>query len=213
VIALDPGHSGAGGSNTQVPDGRGGTKACNTSGTSTNAGYSEHAFNWDVANKVAAILQEQDIQVLMTRPDDVSGPVCVDVRGTFAQDNGAELMVSIHGDGNANPNVKGYFAIVSNPPLNAAQGQPSVDLANAVLAQLGAAGFTQNAAYPGGLSRRADIAGVSLSTRPVVMFELGEMRNPEEAELMSSDAGRARYAQALAAGILDYMDTHPPFQN
>jgi N-acetylmuramoyl-L-alanine amidase len=209
VVALDPGHGPAGGSSKQVPDGRGGTKDCQTSGTATDAGYAEHAFNYDVALRVRTILQAQSAQVLLTRGDSASEQICVDRRGTFAQDNGADLLVSIHGDGNNDRSVKGFHAIVSSPPLNDAQGQPSLDLANALLARLRAAGFTQNAAYAGGISRRSDIAGVALATKPVVMLELGEMRNPDEAALMSSADGRQRYAEAVAAGIADWLAAHP----
>jgi N-acetylmuramoyl-L-alanine amidase len=208
VVALDPGHGPHGGSNRQVPDGRGGTKACNTSGTATDAGYPEHAFNYDVAVRTRALLEAQGAKVLLTRDDGSNSLVCVDQRGTFAQDNGADLLVSIHGDGNTDRSVKGFFAIVSSPPLNTAQDEPSLALAQAVLDRLNEAGFTQNAAYPGGISRREDIAGVALSTKPVVMFELGEMRNPEEAALMSSEDGRQRYANAVAAGITDWLQSH-----
>jgi N-acetylmuramoyl-L-alanine amidase len=209
VVALDPGHSPAGASSAQVPDGRGGTKNCNTSGTATDDGYPEHAFNYDVAVRVRAWLEARGATVHLSRGDDpAAGPTCVDRRGAFAQDSGAELLVSIHADGNADRSVKGFFAIVSSPPLNQAQGQPSLDLAEAVLERLRAAGFTQNAAYPGGISKRSDIAGVSLSTKPVVMFELGEMRNPDEAAQMASPEGRQRYAEAVAAGIADWLASH-----
>ncbi|MDR2347418.1 MAG: N-acetylmuramoyl-L-alanine amidase [Bifidobacteriaceae bacterium] len=209
VVALDPGHTPSGGSSRQVPDGRGGTKACNTSGTATAAGYPEHEFNYDVALRVRERLQAQGATVLLTRDDDPEAVVCVDQRGTFAQDHGAEALVSIHGDGNDDPAVKGFFAIISSPPLNEAQGAPSVELAEAVLERLRAAGFTQNSAYEGGISRRSDIAGVALATKPVVMFELGEMRNPEEAALMSSPDGRQRYAEAVANGVADWLAAHP----
>jgi N-acetylmuramoyl-L-alanine amidase len=209
VVALDPGHGPAGGSSVQVANGRGGTKDCQTSGTATDAGYPEHEFNYDVAVRAREILQARGAVVHLTRSDAPGEQVCVDKRGTFAQDSGAELLVSIHGDGNADRSVKGFFAIVSSPALNDAQGQPSLDLAEAVLARLRAAGFTQNAAYAGGISRRSDIAGVSLSTKPVVMFELGEMRNPDEAALMSSADGRQRYAEAVAEGIADWLAAHP----
>jgi N-acetylmuramoyl-L-alanine amidase len=151
------------------------------------------------------LLQAHGATVHLTRSDAAGEIICVDQRGTFAQDSGAEVMVSIHGDGNTNRSVKGFFAIVSAPPLNQAQGEPSLELARAVLARLGEAGFTQNAAYRNGISQRSDIAGVALSERPVVMFELGEMRNPDEAALMSSPDGRQRYAEALAAGIADWL--------
>jgi N-acetylmuramoyl-L-alanine amidase len=208
VVALDPGHSPSGGSSRQVPDGRGGAKACNTSGTATDDGYPEHAFNYDVALRVSALLEAQGAAVHLSRTDDPAAVTCVDQRGAFADAVGAEVLVSIHGDGNEDRTVKGFFAIVSSPPLNEAQGAPSLELAEAVLARLRAAGFTQNAAYQGGISRRGDIAGVAFASVPVVMFELGEMRNPEEAALMSSPEGRQRYAQAVASGIADWLSAH-----
>ncbi|MDR1800038.1 MAG: N-acetylmuramoyl-L-alanine amidase [Bifidobacteriaceae bacterium] len=208
VVALDPGHQSGPGSNEQVADGRGGTKACNNSGTSTNAGYPEYEFTWDVVQRIRALLEAQGATVHVTKST-IDELVCVDQRGTFGQDSGSEIMVSIHGDGNSDPNFKGFFGIVSSPPVNDAQGEPSLELARAVLDQLAAAGFTQNPAMPNGIQPRYDIAGVALSEVPVVMFELGEMRNAEEAALMSSEEGRERYAQAVAAGITDYLLAHP----
>ena len=53
-----PGHNGANGANpgiinALVDAGFGQTKPCNTTGTSTNAGYSEHEFTWGVATRAA----------------------------------------------------------------------------------------------------------------------------------------------------------------
>src|SRR5690242_3600524 len=53
VVVLDPGHNGGNAANPLeinrlVPDGRGGRKPCNTTGTATDSGYPEHAFNFDV---------------------------------------------------------------------------------------------------------------------------------------------------------------------
>jgi N-acetylmuramoyl-L-alanine amidase len=47
AIFIDPGHNGVYDSSIdrQVPNGRGSTKQCNTTGTATNDGYPEHAFN------------------------------------------------------------------------------------------------------------------------------------------------------------------------
>src|ERR1700742_593116 len=79
-VFLDPGHSGVSDSSLskQVPDGRGGTKDCQTTGTSTNDGYSEHAFNWDVANRVRSALEGLGVRTQMSRPDDSSPGPCVD---------------------------------------------------------------------------------------------------------------------------------------
>lgn len=54
VVFIDPGHNGANDASIgrQVPTGRGGTKNCQASGTSTNSGYPEHTFTWE--NRAAA---------------------------------------------------------------------------------------------------------------------------------------------------------------
>ena len=50
IVFLDPGHNGANDAsiNRKVTNGRGGTKECQTTGTTTDHGYPEHTFNWDV---------------------------------------------------------------------------------------------------------------------------------------------------------------------
>ncbi len=54
IVFLDPGHNGANDASLtkQVPTGRGGTKDCQTSGTSTNSGYPEHTFNWETVLRI-----------------------------------------------------------------------------------------------------------------------------------------------------------------
>jgi N-acetylmuramoyl-L-alanine amidase len=56
-----------------------------------------------------------------------------------------------------------------------------------------------------GLSPRPDLAGLNLATRPAVLVECANMRNPTEAALVSSTAGRERYAAAISAGILAFL--------
>jgi N-acetylmuramoyl-L-alanine amidase len=58
----------------------------------------------------------------------------------------------------------------------------------------------------GGLMGRDDLAGLNLSQRPAVLVECANMRNPAEAAMVSSTAGRSRYAAAIADGILQWLD-------
>lgn len=214
IVVLDPGHNGANADaratiTAQVPDGRGGTKDCNTTGTATDDGYPEHAFVWDVAQRARSGLRALGAVVVLTREsDDGVGP-CVDVRGELPGDVDADLMVSLHGDGSTDPEERGFFAIVSDPPLNDSQQVPSAALAHAILDALADEGFTPNPTYPQGLSRRADIAGLNHATRPATLVELGEMRNAEEAAVMMTEAGRQRYADAVVAGIAEWLAQYP----
>ncbi|MBD3688876.1 N-acetylmuramoyl-L-alanine amidase [Nanchangia anserum] len=199
-ILLDPGHSGGlVGATRQVPDGRGGFKDCNNSGTASNAGFPEHTFNWEVATRLKALLEDEGASVDLTRADDVSMGPCVDERGKMA--SGYDAAVSIHANGTPNPAVKGYFALVSSPALTPAQGEPSQTLARHLLTGLGYAGFSPSTAVAGQISYRADLAGLNFAECPTVMMELGEMRNGEEAALMQTPEGQQRYAEALADGL------------
>lgn len=205
-VVLDPGHNGGNAAapaevNAVVGDGRGGTKACNTVGTSTLGGYTEHAFTWDVARRTRALLEEDGAQVTLTRQDDDSVGPCVDVRGGTPGDVDADVLVSIHANGSENPEARGYFAIVPEPPLNDAQGEPSRELAAGMLAALEKAGFTPSGSYAGALSERADLGTLNWAERPAVLLELAEMRNAGDAALAESEEGRQRYAEAIAAGL------------
>lgn len=210
VVVLDPGHNGRNGANPaeinrQVPDGRGGTKACNTTGTETDAGYPEHAFTWDVSQRVRPVLEAAGVRVVLTRPDDDGVGPCVDERGRAGEAADADAVVSIHADGSA-AGDSGFHVALSDPPLNAAQGAPARDLAAAVRDAMRTAGFPDSD-YIGdqALSPRSDLGGLNLATRPTVLVECANMRNPGEAALVSSEAGRDRYAQAIAAGILAFL--------
>ncbi|MGB3440778.1 MAG: N-acetylmuramoyl-L-alanine amidase [Actinophytocola sp.] len=211
VVVLDPGHNGAnaanpGEINRQVPAGRGRVKACNTTGTATNAGYPEHAFTWDVAERVRDQLTAQGVRVVLTRPDDNGIGPCVDRRAAIANESGAAAVVSIHADGSTNPSAHGFHLAYSAPPLNEAQGEPSTRLATTMRDTLVAKGFATST-YIGssGLSPRDDLGGLNLSERPAVLVECGNMRNATEAAAFSDQAGRQSYATAITAGILAYL--------
>jgi N-acetylmuramoyl-L-alanine amidase len=210
VVVLDPGHNGGNATHPAetarlVPDGRGGTKPCNTTGTETDAGYPEHAFAFDVAQRVRAELEAAGVSVVLTRPDDDGVGPCVDERGTAGQRAGAAAVVSIHADG-APPGGRGFHVALSDPPLQPAQEGPAHGLATALRDALRAAGFPDST-YLGraGIVPRPDLAGLNLATRPAVLVECANMRNPAEAAVVSSPAGRQRYADAIARGTLAFL--------
>ncbi len=213
TVVLDPGHNGANAAhpaeiNRSVPDGRGGTKACNTTGTATDSGYPEHAFAWDVALRVRDALSAQGVRVLLTRPDDAGVGPCVDERAAIANRAGADLVVSIHADGAA-PRGHGFHVAHSDPPLNDSQRAPALALAEALATALRNERFTaSDYVGSGGRNPRSDLAGLNLAQIPAVLVECANMRNPQEAALVSTSAGRARYASAIAEGIRAWLTSH-----
>lgn len=211
VVVIDPGHNGGNAThaaeiNRQVPAGRGRTKPCNTTGTATQTGYPEHAFAWDLAVRLRDILTARGVKVIMTRPDNAGVGPCVDRRAAIGNESGAAAVVSLHADGSTAAGAHGFHLAYSSPPLNAAQGEPSLRLAREVRDKLVAAGFaTSNYAGKDGLSARDDLAGLNLTERPTVLVECGNMRDAGEAATLSSAAGRQRYAEGIANGILGFL--------
>jgi N-acetylmuramoyl-L-alanine amidase len=211
-VFLDPGHSGVNDSSIsrQVPNGRGGTKDCGTTGAATDAGYPEHAFNWDVVQRITVALNQIGVKTDLSRVDDNSPAPCVDQRAAKANAVHPDAIVSIHADGGP-PSGHGFHVNYSSPPLNDAQAGPALQLADTVRDSLVAAGL-QKSTYIGsdGLYGRADLAGLNLAQYPAILIELGNMRNSDDAAQMESADGRARYAAAVTQAVIAYLTTKAP---
>ena len=208
AVFLDPGHNAVNDSSItqQVPNGRGGTKQCNTSGAATNDGYPEHAFNWAVVGLIQSALNQMDVRTQLSRDNDGSAGPCVDQRAALANAMRPDAIVSIHADGGP-PSGRGFHVNYSSPPLNDAQSGPAMQLVHTMRDALVAAGF-QPSTYIGsdGLYGRDDLAGLNLAQYPAVLVELGNMKNADEAAQMESADGRARYAAAVTNGIKAYLN-------
>ena len=185
----------------------GDTKACDTTGTNTDAGYPEHAFNWDVTLRVRALLQARGVRVILTRPDDSGVGPCVDERAAIGNQTGVTAVISIHADGAGSDGHGFHVCEDSQPPAGAAVAARSHRLTVAMHdALLRGSGLTTST-YLGsnGYFPRSDLAGLNLATVPATFLELGNMRNAGDAALQSSTSGRQRVAAAVAAGILAYL--------
>jgi N-acetylmuramoyl-L-alanine amidase len=211
VVVIDPGHNGANGANPDIINapvdaGFGQTKPCNTTGTSTNDGFTEAGFNWKVAGYLVPLLEAQGITVVLTRDsNDGVGP-CVNKRAQIGNMAGADAVISIHGDGDE-ASARGFYVMTAQtPPAGAEMASRSQDLAVKVRDGLNDAGLSpSNHLGSNGLWPRGDLAGLNLSLQPTVMIEAGNMRNSADAALMSSAAGQQQVAQGLANGVLAFL--------
>ncbi len=211
IVFLDPGHNGANDASIsrQVPNGRGGTKDCQASGTTSDSGYPEHTFNWDVTLRVRAILNANGVRTAMSRGnDDALGP-CIDERAAMANSLRPDAVVSVHADGGP-ATGRGFHVLYSSPPLNTVQAGPSVQFATIMRDQLQGSGIPpSNYIGSGGLNPRSDIAGLNLAQFPSILVELGNMKNPADSALMESEAGRQKLAEAVARGIATWLANKP----
>jgi len=207
VIVVDPGHNGVAVPSIlhrPVPQGGGATKACNTTGTEALDGTPEHALTWAVGVRLTGLLRAEGATVVLTRPDDAGVGPCVDERAAIANRAGADLVLSVHGDGADVAGARGFHVIVSD----AMAGGPALErasrtAASALVAEFDARTPLPRSTYLGGgtgIDARADIAGLNLLTGcPGVMLEMGNLRNAADWAYLGTDAGRAQVAAALAA--------------
>lgn len=213
IVFLDPGHQGSNDPSAlsqQVTTGRGGTKDCQTSGTSSDSGYAEHSFTWETVLRIRQQLTALGVRTAMSRGDDTGPGLCVDQRAAMANALKPDAIVSIHADGGP-ATGRGFHVNYSAPPLNDVQAGPSVQFARIMRDQLQAAGIPP-ANYIGqsGLYPRSDLTGLNLAQYPSILVELGNMKNPADDALIESAEGRQKYAEAVVRGIAGYLGTRPP---
>ena len=207
VVFLDPGHNGANDASIsrQVTNGRGGTKECQTTGTTSDDGYPEHTFNWDLVLRIREALAQSGVRTALSRGNDNALGPCVDQRAAMANALHPDAIVSIHADGGP-AGGHGFHVNYSSPPLNTTQAGPAVRFAQIMRDRLVASGL-QPSTYMGsdGLYGRADLAGLNLAQYPAILIEMGNMKNREDAAMLENPDERARLAAAVASGITDYL--------
>ena len=186
-------------------------KACNTTGTAIDGGLAEATITWRIAGQVRERLRALGARVSVSRATNSErrwGP-CVDTRGRFGTHSHARLLLSIHADGAGSSTLRGYHVIRPEPGHLVAPGNvgPSARLARDLRSGLDGRHLPRSNYVGGGsgLDARDDLGTLNLSRVPVAMVEVGNVHNPEDARLMSTSKGRARYARALVAGIRHYL--------
>ncbi|MFE9725200.1 N-acetylmuramoyl-L-alanine amidase [Streptomyces sp. NPDC005794] len=216
TVVIDPGHNPGNRDhtreiNSQVDIGTG-RKECDTTGTATDAGYAEARFTLDVSRRLRTLLEEQGAKVVLTQDGDRAFGPCVDERARIGNRERADAVVSVHADGSATGN-RGFHVI-----LPAAVNGGGADTAKIVAPsrELGvriAGNFVRVTGsapsnYIGGntgLDTRDDLGGLNLSKVPKVFIECGNMRDPEDAALLTSAGWRQKAALGIAEGIGSYL--------
>ncbi|MCW2912811.1 MAG: cell wall hydrolase/autolysin [Actinomycetia bacterium] len=211
TIVLDPGHNGGNGSHPaeigKMVDIVTTRKECDTTGADTKAGYSEHAFNWDVAKRLERLLQARGATVILTRPNDTGVGPCITERAAIGNRAHAGAALSIHADGAP---VGGHgFHIIEPIPISGhnAKAVPASDKLGLALRDAFHRGTgTPYSTYTGknALNPRNDLGGLNLSTVPKVFIECGNLRNPGDAANLTNPGFRQKIAASLAAGFEAY---------
>ncbi|WP_425556176.1 N-acetylmuramoyl-L-alanine amidase [Kitasatospora nipponensis] len=216
-MLLDPGHNPGNAAhateiNRQVDIGNS-HKECDTTGTETDAGYSEAAYTLDVSHRIRDILQGLGATVVLTQDGDRPWGPCVTERAAIGNSAHADAAISVHGDGGP-ASGSGFHVIlpakvVAGVADNAAIVDPSRRLGLLVRQKFQAATGEPYADYIAdqGLDTRSDLGGLNLSTVPKVFIECGNMRNAGDAKRMTDPQWRQRAAQGIADALTAHLTT------
>lgn len=183
TIAVDPGHGGS------------------DPGAVGSSGLREKDVNLRVARRVADLLADKGVNVVMTRSDDTY--VDLYERTRIANEAGADVFVSIHMNANLSSSYSGtstYYqsiAVSGDEWRMDASGKLAQRLQSNLLSSLGRRNI-------GVL--QANFAVLRTAQMPAALAEVAFISNPQEESLMKGDSFTEQAAQAIVQGISDYFD-------
>jgi len=182
IIVVDAGHGGI------DPGARGAS------------GLNEKDVVWDMAQVLTRQLRDLGAQVIESRPDDTKIPL--NERVKVANDNLADIFVSIHANASTNKQINGtatyYYAPASNPLLYeqlAERRKLAQSVQSEMIKELG---LKDNGIL------QANFAVIRETLMPSILVETAFISNPAEEALLADSQFRARAAGAIARGIEAY---------
>ncbi|MFJ8824845.1 N-acetylmuramoyl-L-alanine amidase [Streptomyces sp. NPDC102467] len=216
VVVIDPGHNPGNFRHTadinRTVNVGNASKECDTTGTSTNAGYTEAQFTLDVSRRLRTLLQQQGATVKLTQNGDRAWGPCVTERAAIGNQAKADAAISVHADGSAVGNRGFHVILPASVHAGGADTRPIVsssrDLGERIAGKFLQATGEPPSNYIGGgtgLDTRSDLGGLNLSTVPKVFIECGNMRDSQDMARLTSGAWRQKAAQGLSEGIVSFL--------
>ena len=180
--------------------GHGGT---DSGAVNTKYRLTEKEQTLDVANRLKTLLVGDGCTVYMTRTLN-SQTLSNNDRYTYANTKGANLLVSIHMNGSTNPSTDYTTTLFG-------KWRKDKELANTVFSSLSTLPAANGTGTIATRKPYSFASGVLLkSNMPATIAETVFITNNEEGELLSDPTGirQQQIAEALRAGIEDYLTTH-----
>jgi N-acetylmuramoyl-L-alanine amidase len=180
--------------------GHGGT---DSGAVNTKYRLTEKEQTLDVANRLKTLLAGDGCTVYMTRTLN-SQTLSNNDRYTYANTKGANLLVSIHMNGSTNPSTDYTTTLFG-------KWRKDKELANTVFSSLSTLPAANGTGTIATRKPYSFASGVLLkSNMPATIAETVFITNNEEGELLSYPTGirQQQIAEALRAGIEDYLTTH-----
>lgn len=215
-VVIDPGHGG------------------NDPGAVGKRGLREKDVNLDISKRLAKLLGDSGVRVVMTRSSDrfISLPRRVDI----ANDSDAELFISIHSNANRVRRVNGFEVYYVSPNLSDSRralsaakhsslnldkrcfASNSINLKATLWDMIYVSSRAESITLARSICRSIDreletkVLGVKGANfyvlkgvhMPAVLLEIGFVSNPQEEALLKNSYYRQQIAEAIAAGVANY---------
>lgn len=206
LVAIDAGHQGKA-MKEKEPLGPGSTqlKAMVSSGTQgVSTRIPERELNLQVSLLLRDELLSRGYSVLMIR-ETQEVTISNAQRAKVANAYEADAFIRIHANGSDDRSVRGAMTICQTPenPYNGSLYARSRRLSDCILDQYCIATDIQK----NNVWETDTMTGINWAQTPVTIVEMGYMSNPEEDELMATDAFRRSAAIGMANGLDAYFAT------
>jgi len=172
-------------------------------GAINKLGVQEKDLNLAIAEKIKSLAEGYNIRVLMTREsDELAGSKStkresLEYRAQMANDNKADIFLSIHTDMDASAYVKGFNIFVSEQNAHYAQ---CVQVGSALIETLKKSYPTETTLK----KREAQVYVLGNTNMPAVLLECGNMENEKDLSFISKDENRTNVARAILEGLRNY---------
>lgn len=198
-ICIDPGHP------SEV-----------SSGAEVQNGTTEVHIAWEVSLKLQKALQAQRVNVILTKSKE-DELVKNRERAQIANTAGAALMIRLHCDATSDSGYALYYPDRQGTKDGATGPTPEVQQRSQQAAEIIHAAMAtrlQGVLKDGGVrgdsktligSKQGALTGSIFSQVPVVTVEMVVLSNKSDAEFIKSEAGQEKMAQALAAGVMNFV--------
>lgn len=205
VIGIDPGHQGYHVDMSDLePLGPGSSEMKAKASTGTQGTYSgvpEYQLNLDISLKLRDVLEQRGYEVILTRTDNDTA-ISNKERAEYAAENGAEIYVRIHANGEDSHTASGALTMApsSNNPYIPQLSEESTRLSQCILDSYCAVTGFQNL----GVQYYDNMTGINWSTVPVTILEMGFMTNQYDDTQMND----VNFQDTMVKGIADGIDAY-----
>lgn len=164
------------------------------------ANITEDEITLAVANVLKQKLEAKGAIVLMTRTDQNASLSNVE-RAEFANNNGADICIKLHADGNKEGGSGMTMLVpgnkyISDKNLIANSKRLGQTVLNGAIAKTGA--------IKRGVYTTSEMSGFNWSKIPVIVLEMGFLTNPQDEAKLSDSNYQSLIADGIVEGILEY---------